>query len=88
MPATVSTEPSKKQHKELFHRRLPPGDGGFLRLWMSWTIWNACYALYPLSLATLDRFPLLSLRDIFPRPGEVSPQGDAFGQCLKLCRYR
>ena len=23
--------------------------------------------------------PLLSLRDIFPRPGEVSPQGGAFG---------
>ena len=22
--------------------------------------------------------PLLSLRDIFPRPGEVGPQGDGF----------
>ena len=28
---------------------------------------------YPLSLASLARFPLLSLRDIFPRPGEVFP---------------
>ena len=33
------------------------------------------------------RFPLLSLRDIFPRPGEVGPQGDAFGLCRKLCRH-
>ena len=32
---------------------------------------------YPLRLAALARFPLLSLRDIFPRPGEVGPQGDA-----------
>ena len=40
-----------------------------------------CGALFvgknPLSFAALSRFPLLSLRDIFPRPGEVSPQGDA-----------
>ena len=31
--------------------------------------------LRPPAIATL---PLLSLRDIFPRPGEVSPQGDGF----------
>ena len=31
MQATVSTAPSKNSIK-LFHRRLPPGDGGFLRL--------------------------------------------------------
>ena len=31
------------------------------------------FRLLPLVAATL---PLLSLRDIFPRPGEVGPQGD------------
>ena len=33
------------------------------------------FRLLPLVAATL---PLLSLRDIFPRPGEVGPQGDGF----------
>ena len=33
------------------------------------------FRLFPLVAATL---PLLSLRDIFPRPGEVGPQGDGF----------
>ena len=33
------------------------------------------FRLLPLAAATL---PLLSLRDIFPRPGEVGPQGDGF----------
>ena len=31
------------------------------------------------SLAALDRFPFLSLRDIFPRPGEVVLKDGAFG---------
>ena len=34
---------------------------------------------YPLRLTTFARFPLLSLRDIFPRPGEVFPlKGELF----------
>ena len=33
---------------------------------------------YPLSLASLARFPLLSPRDIFPRPGEVFPLRGSF----------
>ena len=31
-----------------------------------------------LSVTCGDTLPLLSLRDIFPRPGEVGPQGDGF----------
>ena len=31
-----------------------------------------------LSVTCGDTLPLLSLRDIFPRPGEVVPQGDGF----------
>ena len=30
------------------------------------------------------RFPLLSLRDIFPRPGEVFPQRESQEHCRKL----
>ena len=30
---------------------------------------------YPSSGAARHLFPLLSLRDIFPRPGEICPQG-------------
>ena len=40
------------------------------------------FRLLPLVAATL---PLLSLRDIFPRPGEVGPQGDGFSGGGKLC---
>ena len=35
---------------------------------------------HPFSLTAFGRFPFLSLRDIFPRPGEVSPRGSAFTQ--------
>ena len=31
--------------------------------------------------------PFVTCGDIFPRPGEVGPQGDAFGRCRKLCRH-
>ena len=36
--------------------------------------------MYPFRLAASRQatLPLLSLRDIFPRPGEVGPQGDGF----------
>ena len=40
--------------------------------------------VYPLSFASLSRFPFLSLRATFPRPGEVCSQGDA----NPLRRYR
>ena len=33
------------------------------------------------------RFPLLSLRDIFPRPGEVFPQRESQEHYRKLSRY-
>ena len=33
------------------------------------------------------RFPLLSLRDIFPRPGEVFPQRESQEHCQKLSHY-
>ena len=36
------------------------------------------------SLAALDRFPFLSLRDIFPRPGEVVLWDGAFGSTEKF----
>ena len=36
------------------------------------------------SLAVLDRFPFLSLRDIFPRPGEVVLWDGAFGMAAKF----
>ena len=42
----------------------------------------------PSASHSLGRFSLLSLCDIFPRPGEVDPQGDAFELCRKLLRYR
>ena len=41
---------------------------------------------YPSSGATRHLFPLLSLYDIFPRPGEICPQGVkalALGQAAK-----
>ena len=42
---------------------------------------------YPFRLAASRQatLPLLSLRDIFPRPGEVGPQGDGFSSGGKLC---
>ena len=42
---------------------------------------------YPFRLLTAfaATLPLLSLRDIFPRPGEVGPQGDGFSGGGKLC---
>ena len=42
---------------------------------------------YPFRLLTAfaATLPLLSLRDIFPRPGEVGPQGDGFSGGWKLC---
>ena len=50
---------------------------------------QAFFAWLPPSAShSLGRFPLLSLCDIFPRPGEVGPQGDAFELCRKLLRYR
>ena len=36
------------------------------------------------SLAVLARFPFLSLRDIFPRPGEVVLWDGAFGMAAKF----
>ena len=40
------------------------------------------------SLAALDRFPFLSLRDIFPRPGEVLPLRGSFLSEGQLDRTR
>ena len=38
-----------------------------------------------LSVTCGDRFPLLSLRDIFPRPGEVFPQRERPWQRDEVC---
>ena len=44
---------------------------------------------YPLSLTSFGRFPLLSLRDIFPRSGGSRPsRGNAFALCRQLSRHR
>ena len=42
---------------------------------------------YPFVIACGDAtLPLLSLRDIFPRPGEVGPQGDGFSGGVAIRR--
>ncbi len=39
---------------------------------------------FRLAAARQSTLPLLSLRDIFPRPGEVGPQGDGFSGSGKV----
>ena len=51
----------------------PPKGGAFLCGGKVCLSGSYPFRLLPLVAATL---PLLSLRDIFPRPGEVGPQGD------------
>ena len=51
----------------------PPKGGAFLCGGKVCLLGSYPFRLLPLVAATL---PLLSLRDIFPRPGEVGPQGD------------
>ena len=51
------------------------------------SLWQSRLPGYPFRLLTAfaATLPLLSLRDIFPRPGEVGPQGDGFSGGGKLC---
>ena len=57
----------------------PPKGGAFL--WWRYSFRLKYKAAYPRVTPSViacgdATLPLLSLRDIFPRPGEVGPQGD------------
>ena len=71
--------------------RQPPLRWGLWRARKLYTLAGNCIAAAeaPLSLATLDRFPLLSPTvTSSPGAGEVGPQGDALWHCRKLYRHR
>ena len=49
-----------------------------LRLCFGRAVFFVAHTPFHLILLVAATLPLLSLRDIFPRPGEVGPQGDGF----------